>query len=126
MSTDEYRFHEGHLWCQPAANGEMRVGISDFAQGNLGEIVYFELPEVGDEIEKGEPMGTVESVKVVNDLIAPLAGTVAAVNTELAATPTLGNEEPYAGGWLLRVRPREGECIQDLMTEAGYAKFIDG
>lgn len=125
MQTDEYRFHQGHLWCQPAAKGEVRIGISDFAQNSLGEIVYFELPEVGDEIVEGEPMGTVESVKVVNDLIAPISGTVSAINTELASTPSLGNEEPYTEGWLLRVDPSDAGSMETLMTEAAYSSFID-
>jgi len=86
----------------------VRIGVSDFAQDELGDVVFVELPEAGDEITAGEAFGVVESIKAVSDLYAPVSGEVVAVNEELFDRPELVNEDPYGDGWLLEVEPVEG------------------
>jgi glycine cleavage system H protein len=97
-------YHKEYLWAK-VEDGKVRLGISDFAQKQLNDIVYVELPSVGDAITQNEPFGTLESVKAVSDLVAPVSGTVEAVNQELESKPDLVNEDPYGEGWLLIVVP---------------------
>jgi len=97
-------YHEEYLWAK-VEDGKVKIGMSDFAQKQLNDIVYVELPSVGDAITQNEPFGTLESVKAVSDLIAPISGTIEAVNEELEAKPDLVNEDPYGAGWLLIVAP---------------------
>lgn len=124
MSQDERRFHPEHLWCGESADGGVPVGISEFAQSTLGDIVNFELPDVGSRVEEGVAMGTVESIKVVNDLVSPLSGEVAEVNLALADEPTLANDDPYGAGWLVRVVPDEPEALETLLDEAAYRELV--
>lgn len=93
-----------HEWVRRCAEARVRVGITDFAQSALGDIVFVQLPEVGAELIAGEPFGEVESTKSVSDLYAPLSGEVAAVNSELDASPQLLNSDPYGAGWLLDIQ----------------------
>lgn len=97
-------YHEEYLWAK-VEDGKVKIGMSDFAQKQLNDIVYVELPSVGEAITQNEPFGTLESVKAVSDLIAPISGTIEAVNEELEAKPDLVNEDPYGEGWLLIVAP---------------------
>jgi glycine cleavage system H protein len=97
-------YHEEYLWAK-VEDGKVRIGISDFAQKQLNDIVYVELPSVGDSITQNEPFGTLESVKAVSDLVAPVSGTVEAINEELESKPDLVNEDPYGEGWLIIVAP---------------------
>ena len=97
-------YHKEYLWAK-VEDGKVRIGISDFAQKQLNDIVYVELPSVGDAITQNEPFGTLESVKAVSDLVAPVSGTVEAVNQELDSKPDLVNEDPYGEGWLIIVVP---------------------
>jgi glycine cleavage system H protein len=97
-------YHEEYLWAR-VEKGKARIGITDYAQKQLREIVYVELPSVGDTITQGEPFGTVESVKAVSDLIAPISGKIEEVNEELESKPELLNEDPYGKGWLLVITP---------------------
>ncbi len=97
-------YHKEYLWAS-VENGKVKIGVSDFAQKQLRDIVYVELPDVGDTITQNEPFGTLESVKAVSDLIAPVSGTIEAVNEELESKPELLNEDPYGEGWLLIVAP---------------------
>lgn len=123
MPADECRFHSGHLWCHGQSREDLRVGISDYAQQSLGEIVYFDLPEVGSEVTAGEPMGTVESIKVVNDLIAPVSGRVIEANASIADTPSLANDDPYGAGWLVRIHARSVTDLDGLMDYAAYQDY---
>lgn len=101
----EYRYSEEHEWVK--VEGEkIRIGITDFAQSELGDIVFVELPEVGDEIEADEPFGSVESVKTVSELYAPVSGKVVEVNEELEDSPELVNESPYEKAWMIIVELR--------------------
>ena len=97
-------YHKEYLWAR-VEKERARIGITDYAQKQLREIVYVELPSVGDTIAQGEPFGTVESVKAVSDLIAPISGTIEEVNEELESKPELLNEDPYGKGWLLVITP---------------------
>jgi glycine cleavage system H protein len=124
MPQDERRFHPEHLWCGQASDGQVPVGISAFAQTSLGEIVYFDLPEVGARVEAGVPMGTVESIKVVNDLVAPVTGEVVEVNAALADDPSLANTDPYGAGWLVRVVPDDPAALEGLLDEAAYLELV--
>lgn len=122
MNLDNFRFHEEHLWCVKTGDDEWTIGISDFAQHSLGEIVYFELPEVGGRVSAGDAMGTVESVKVVNDLISPVHGRVLEVNTALEDSPTIGNDDPYAEGWLVKVAEVDEGEFAALPDYASYCE----
>jgi len=97
-------YHKEYLWAKIEGD-KVKVGMSDFAQKQLNDIVYVELPSAGDEITQNEPFGTLESVKAVSDLIAPISGTIEKVNEELESKPELINEDPYGEGWLLIVTP---------------------
>jgi len=97
-------YHKEYLWVS-VESGKVKIGMIDFAQKQLHDIVYVELPSVGDTITQNEPFGTLESVKAVSDLIAPLNGTIEAVNEELESKPELLNEDPYGEGWILTVVP---------------------
>lgn len=123
MLADSCRFHSGHLWSRTTPQGDLLIGMSDFAQQTLGEIVYFELPAAGTEVVAGEPMGTVESIKVVNDLIAPVSGRVVEVNADLAESPTLPNDDPYDRGWLIRLRANDAADLDALMDHERYQTF---
>jgi len=97
-------YHKEYLWAK-VESGKVKIGMIDFAQKQLNDIVYVELPSVGDAITQNEPFGTLESVKAVSDLIAPINGTIEAVNEELESKPELLNEDPYGEGWIITVVP---------------------
>lgn len=116
---DDRRYLESHEWAK-AEDGTVRIGISDFAQDELGDIVFVELPDVGDEITADEPFGVIESIKAVSDIYAPLGGSVTAINEELFDRPELINEEPYEGGWMLEVDPSDPDAIDSLLSASAY------
>ena len=97
-------YHKEYMWAK-VENGKVKIGVSDFAQKQLHDIVFVELPGAGDTITQDEPFGTLESVKAVSDLIAPVSGTIEAANEELESKPELLNEDPYGEGWLIIVAP---------------------
>ncbi|MBI3078295.1 MAG: glycine cleavage system protein GcvH [Deltaproteobacteria bacterium] len=124
MSLDEPKFSKDHLWAKP--QGETaRVGITDYAQEQLGEIVYVDLPDVDDEVEKSEALGEVESTKTVSELIAPVSGKVLEVNDELEDNPGLLNEDPYGDGWLIEVELADPSELDTLMDAEEYEKYIE-
>ena len=120
----DLRYTAAHEWLRQ--DGEVAViGITDHAQGELGDVVYLELPEVGGEIVQGESFGVIESVKAASDLYAPISGEVTAVNGALEAAPQLVNESPYDGGWLLKVRPsRFADEQAALLDAAAYSDLL--
>jgi len=120
---DDRRYLESHEWAT-TGDDTVRIGISDFAQDELGDVVFVELPEVGDEIAAGEAFGVVESIKAVSDLYAPVSGEVVAVNEELFDRPELVNEDPYGDGWLLDVDPVEGGDAEELLDPDEYGDQI--
>lgn len=121
---DDRLYHRDALWIQPLPEGEALVGISEFAQSNLGEVMFIDLPGVRSGINQGASFGTIESSKVVSDLIAPASGSVLAVNSRLRDEPGLVNRDPYGEGWLLRVRLDASDEIQGLLNAAGYLDHI--
>lgn len=100
------------------------IGITEYAQEELGEIVYVELPEVGEKLSKDDPFGAVESVKAVSDVYAPVSGTVLEINDALPDGPEIINEEPYGDGWMVRVEMTDMGDLNDLMTADEYAEFV--
>lgn len=111
-----------HEWVRRSAEHKVRIGITDFAQSALGDIVFVQLPDVGAELTAGECFGEVESTKSVSDLYAPLSGKVAAVNSDLDASPQLVNSDPYGSGWLLDIQIEASE-VEAL--ESGIAALLD-
>ncbi len=121
---DELLYTTDHEWAKE--EGELLViGITDYAQDALGEIVYIELPSEGDEITKGDAFGAVESTKAVSDLYAPLSGEVMEVNESLLDSPELINEDPYIDGWMIKVKPYEPDDVKELMNNEEYTDFIE-
>lgn len=123
--ADTLKFTRDHLWLR-VEGSRAHLGISEHAQGELGEIIDVELPDVGDEVVKGESFGELESVKTVNELIAPVTGQVIATNTELDDHPTIVNEDPYHEGWLIEVELNDNGELEDLMDADEYDALISG
>jgi len=122
---EDLRYASDHEWLQPGT-GACRVGISDYAQDQLGDIVFVELPKVGESFAAGARFGTVESVKAVSELFLPVAGTVAEVNTSLEESPELVNTDPYGKGWMVAVTPADPAQVQALMDKAAYLAMLKG
>jgi glycine cleavage system H protein len=120
---DDLLYSEQDEWARVESD-RVAVGITDYAQQQLGDVVFVELPAVGTSIARGEPFGVIESVKAVSDLFAPLSGEVIAVNEALASRPELVNEDCYGEGWMLVVRP-SGDATAGLLDAAAYAKYVD-
>jgi glycine cleavage system H protein len=125
QAPEELTYLESHEWVR-AENGSIRVGISDYAQDALGDIVYVDLPEVGAKVEAREIVAEVESTKSVGEIYAPVAGTIAAVNTALDETPELVNRDPYGAGWLFEVEPSAELASDSMMDAAAYRAFTEG
>lgn len=117
----ELLYSKEHEWVKKE-DGKVRIGITDFAQDELGDIVFVELPEPGDELEMNEPFGSVESVKTVSELYAPISGKVVEVNEELEDSPELVNESPYEKAWMVVVEPTSE--LDDLLTAKAYEEMI--
>jgi glycine cleavage system H protein len=115
------RYARTHEWARALADGNVEVGISDHAQHALGDLVFVELPEVGRVLAAGEACAVVESVKAASDVYSPVAGTVVAVNEQLATAPELVNQQPYADGWLFRLRPGAPLAAAELLDASAYA-----
>ncbi|MFC7128544.1 glycine cleavage system protein GcvH [Haloferax chudinovii] len=116
---DDRKYLESHEWATTEGDAA-RIGISDFAQDELGDVVFVELPAEGDELAAGEEFGVVESIKAVSDLYAPISGTVTAVNEELFDAPELLNDDPYGDGWMLEVEPADESEFDDLLSPEEY------
>ncbi|WP_010676461.1 glycine cleavage system protein GcvH [Bacillus timonensis] len=119
----ELRYSEEHEWVKVEGD-KVRIGITDFAQSELGDIVFVELPEVGDEIQADEPFGSVESVKTVSELYAPISGKVVEINEELDDSPEFVNESPYEKAWMIVVEPANAGDVEKLMTAEQYEEMI--
>jgi glycine cleavage system H protein len=119
----DLRYAKSHEWVQIAADGTALVGITDYAQGSLGDITFVQLPKVGAVLPAGETFGVVESVKAASDLYSPIAGTVLAVNSALDGTPELVNQAPYEGGWMLKLKPASAD-LSGLLDAAAYAAHL--
>ncbi len=124
MIPDDLRYSADHEWVRPAEAGSVRVGITDYAQESLGDIVFVQLPEIGTELAAGEPVGEVESTKSVSDVLAPVGGTVTARNDALAETPELVNTDPYGEGWLFELEPADPSAVDAMLDADGYANVV--
>ncbi|MCX7628566.1 MAG: glycine cleavage system protein GcvH [Methylophilaceae bacterium] len=119
------KYAKTHEWARQEADGSITVGITDHAQGLLGDLVFIELPEVGKALAAGEPAAVVESVKAASDIYAPVGGTVIAVNQAVAEAPERVNEDAY-GAWLFRLQPANPAEIDTLLDASGYQASIEG
>jgi len=120
----DLRYSHEHEWVAMEEN-IATIGITDYAQEQLGDVVYIELPEVGTQVTKDEPFGVVESVKAVSDIYAPVSGTVTEINVSLPDSPETINEDPYGDAWMIRVAMSDPEELEDLMTAAEYKEFVE-
>jgi glycine cleavage system H protein len=122
---DHLRYSEDHEWA--VKDGDLyKIGISDYAQDQLGDVVFVELPAVGAVLEKGQEFGTVESVKAVSELLMPMSGEVMEINSELEDSPELVNEDPYEGGWMIKVKASDSDQFEQLMDRQAYLAILKG
>lgn len=121
---DELFYTEDHEWVRQE-NGEVVEGITDYAQSELSDIVYIELPETGIDVHKGEAIGTIEAVKTVSDLYAAVSGTISDINKDLEEHPDLINKDPYDAGWIVRIKISKPEELNDLLDSEEYKEIIE-
>lgn len=122
---DDVRYTHDHEWAKQE-DDNVKVGITDYAQDQLGDIVFVELPEVGQSFDKGEEFGTLESVKAVSELYMPISGEVVAINEALADEPELVNKEPYQDGWMIAIRPGDASEFESLKDKSAYLEMLKG
>ncbi len=120
----ELKYTEEHEWVL-VEDELVTVGITDFAQDSLGDIVFVELPEIGTMVVAGKPFGVVESVKAVSDIYAPISGEVVEVNEELPDSPETLNTSPYEDGWMVKIKPSDPSQLEDLLDADDYAAFVE-
>jgi glycine cleavage system H protein len=122
---DDVRYTDDHEWAK--AEGEkVKIGITDYAQDQLGEIIFVEVPQVGDTLDKGANFGSLESVKAVSDMVMPVGGEVLAVNTALEDAPEMLNQDPYSGGWVIEIKPGDPSELDQLMDKNAYLEMLKG
>jgi glycine cleavage system H protein len=121
---EDLKYTREHEWARRKGN-QLVIGITDFAQDQLGDVVFVELPEVGDPVKKGESFGVVESTKAVSELFAPVTGKVVEVNDPLADAPETINEDPYEEGWMIVVEPSDPNELDALMDAKAYKAFVE-
>jgi len=122
---DELRYSSDHEWAR-VEDGLVRIGITDYAQDALGDVVFVQVPTVGTEVKAGDRFSEVESTKSVSDIYAPITGTIVEVNTDLADEPQRVNEDPYGEGWLCVLRPADLAELDALLDAAAYQALVDG
>ena len=125
MYPDDLKYTSEHEWVRSDGETAVRVGITDFAQDALGDIVYVSLPEVGSELASGDAVGELESTKSVSDIYAPLSGKVVAINEALDGTPELVNSDPYGEGWLFEIAPADASAVAELMDASAYQSSVE-
>lgn len=125
MYPADYRYTKEHEWIQ-VAGSIATIGITDYAQQELGDIVSVELPKTGSQIKAGQLLGSVESVKAISDLMSPVSGEVTETNTALKDTPEKINQDPHGAGWLAKVRLADAKELAGLMDAASYQKYVEG
>jgi len=121
---EDLLYSEEHEWVKKE-DDKVRIGITDFAQSELGDVVFVELPEVGDDLEEDEPFGSVESVKTVSELYAPVSGKVVEVNEELEDSPEFVNESPYDKAWMIVLEPSDESEMNELLSDKEYQEFVE-
>ncbi len=124
MTPDDRRFTREHEWVISLDNGNLRIGITDFAQDALGDVVFVALPEVGASVSAGDAVGEVESTKSVSEIYAPVAGTVVARNDAVETAPETVNADPYEGGWLFVLEPEDPEAVEALLSAEDYDALV--
>jgi glycine cleavage system H protein len=123
MNPDDIKYHREHTWARVEGK-TATVGITDYAQQQLGDIVYVELPEIETEIDADSELAEVESTKATSPIISPVSGTVVEVNEDIVDTPEIINEDPYGNGWLVSIEMTDPSELNDLMTRVEYEKFL--
>jgi len=118
-------YSKGHEWVEVLSDNKVRIGITDFAQNQLGDIVFVEMPEVGAKVAQDDSVGSVESVKTVSDIYCPVSGKVASVNSSLEDAPELVNSSPYGDGWMIEVEISGREALEGLLTAAEYEAYTN-
>ena len=122
---DDARYTDDHEWVNPQGDNA-RIGITDYAQDQLGDIVFVEMPEVGDSFEKQAEFGSLESVKAVSEMYMPVGGEIVSVNKELEDAPELVNEDPYGKGWIVAVKPSDMTEFDSMLTKEAYHEIFKG
>jgi glycine cleavage system H protein len=126
VTPDDLKYTAEHEWARTAAAGNViRIGITDYAQEALGDVVFVSLPSVGTAVTAGQPLGEVESTKSVSDIYAPVTGTVASRNESLDSQPELVNTDPYGEGWLVEIEVADGSALESLLDAAAYQGMLD-
>lgn len=123
MTPEDLKYTPEHEWIETKAGGTVRIGITDFAQDQLGDVVFVQLPEVGAKVAAKEPVGEVESTKSVSEIYAPLAGEVTAVNDTLGETPELINSDPFGEGWMFELKVDDDAALSELLDSAAYGEL---
>ncbi len=124
MTKSDLRYTKDHEWAYVESDGIARIGISNYAQEQLGDVVFIELPAVGAKIQQTQKLGEIESVKAVSDLYAPISGEVIEINQRVVETPELVNEDPYEAGWLLRIKIESSSEMDILLSSQEYDDFL--
>lgn len=122
---DDLRYSTDHEWVR-VEDGRLRLGITDYAQDALGDVVFIELPDTGRSVTGGESFGEVESTKSVSDIYAPVAGTIAEVNADLGDHPERLNDDPYGDGWIAVIEPSDPAAVDELLDAAAYRSLVEG
>ncbi len=125
MYPDDFYYTQDHEWIKMEGKSGI-IGITDFAQKQLGDIVYVEMPKVGTDLEFHQSLGVIESVKAVSDIYSPVSGEIIDVNKELDSSPELVNEDPHGKGWIIRIKIKDESDLQKLMSASEYEKFLEG
>lgn len=126
MNPTDRKYSKEHEWAKVESDGGVVVGITHYAQDQLGDVVYLDLPTPGTELEQYNKLGEIESVKAVSDVYSPIGGTVITVNTLLIDSPNLVNEDPFGEGWLVRIKPKDiDQEMANLLTMEAYQDFLD-
>jgi glycine cleavage system H protein len=125
VTPEDLKYTDEHEWLLATEGNTVRVGITAYAQDQLGDVVFVELPKVGAAVSAGSPLGEVESTKSVSEIFAPVSGTVVAVNNALDDTPELVNSDPYGGGWIVEINVEDLSALDDLMDAAAYQELTE-
>jgi glycine cleavage system H protein len=120
----DLNYTEEHEYVRKGKDGSLEIGITDYAQGELGDVVYIELPKVGTKFNKHDVFGTIEAVKAVSELFSPISGEVVAINDRLDKEPALVNSDPYGAGWMIRIKPASASELNGLLDAGAYSKHI--
>jgi glycine cleavage system H protein len=126
VTPEDLKYTEEHEWlASTEGSATVRVGITDYAQEQLGDVVFVELPKVGDNVNAGDPLGEVESTKSVSEIFAPISGEVTAVNSALDGAPELINSDPYGEGWIVEITAADRDALDGLMDAAAYQELTE-